>query len=206
MTKTKNPDSIAQMIKLGLILALYAVISCTVLAFVNYATKPKIEQNQINKTNAAMKSVMQDAENFEEIKDFSVEATAANSAISVSALYLAKSQDKVIGGVAQVSGPTYDSATIILGLKTDGTISGLRFLELTDTPGFGLKANDPTFILPSGKTFYDQFEGKKFEEGLVLGQTVDAISGATITSKGVVDLVNVACNSLTEYFGEHNYE
>lgn len=191
------------MIKLGLILALYAVISCTVLAFVNYATKPKIEQNQINKTNAAMKSVMKDAENFEEIKDFSVEA---NSAISVSALYLAKSQDKVIGGVAQVSGPTYDSATIILGLKTDGTISGLRFLELTDTPGFGLKANDPTFILPSEKTFYEQFEDKKFSDGLILGQTVDAISGATITSKGVVDLVNVACSALTEYFGEHNYE
>lgn len=203
MTKTKNTDSPLQMIKLGLILALYAVISCTVLAFVNYATKPKIEQNQINKTNAAMKSVMKEAENFEEIKDFSVEA---NSAISVSALYLAKSQDKVIGGVAQVSGPTYDSATIILGLKTDGTISGLRFLELTDTPGFGLKANDPTFILPSGKTFYEQFEDKKFSDGLILGQTVDAISGATITSKGVVDLVNFACSTLTEYFGEHNYE
>lgn len=205
MTKTKNPDSPAQMIKLGLILALYAVISCTVLAFVNYATKPKIEQNQINKTNAAMKSVMQDAEFFEEIKDFSPSALS-NSAISISALYAAKSQDKVIGGVAQVSGPTYDSATIILGLKTDGTISGLRFLELSDTPGFGLKANDPTFILPSGKTFYDQFEGKKFNKGLVLGQTVDAISGATITSKGVVDLVNVAGEALTEYFGEHNYE
>lgn len=203
MTKTKNTDSPLQMIKLGLILALYAVISCTVLAFVNYATKPKIEQNQINKTNVAMKSVMKEAENFEEIKDFSVEA---NSAISVSALYLAKSQDKVIGGVAQVSGPTYDSATIILGLKTDGTISGLRFLELTDTPGFGLKANDPTFILPSGKTFYEQFEDKKFSDGLILGQTVDAISGATITSKGVVDLVNFACSTLTEYFGEHNYE
>lgn len=203
MTKTKNTDSPLQMIKLGLILALYAVISCTVLAFVNYATKPKIEQNQINKTNAAMKSVMKEAENFEEIKDFSVEA---NSAISVSALYLAKSQDKVIGGVAQVSGPTYDSATIILGLKTDGTISGLRFLELTDTPGFGLKANDPTFILSSGKTFYEQFEDKKFSDGLILGQTVDAISGATITSKGVVDLVNFACSTLTEYFGEHNYE
>lgn len=203
MTKTKNTDSPLQMIKLGLILALYAVISCTVLAFVNYATKPKIEQNQINKTNAAMKSVMKEAENFEEIKDFSVEA---NSAISVSALYLAKSQDKVIGGVAQVSGPTYDSATIILGLKTDGTISGVRFLELTDTPGFGLKANDPTFILPSGKTFYEQFEDKKFSDGLILGQTVDAISGATITSKGVVDLVNFACSTLTEYFGEHNYE
>ncbi len=206
MTKTKNPDSPAQMIKLGLILALYAVISCTVLALVNYATKPRIEQNQINKTNAAMKSVMQDAENFEEIKDFTSSAVSANSAISISALYLAKSQDKVIGGVAQVSGPTYDSATIILGLKIDGTISGLRFLELTDTPGFGLKANDPTFILPNGKTFYDQFEGKKFDKALVLGQTVDAISGATITSNGVVDLVNVACSSLTEYFGEHNYE
>ncbi len=45
-----------EMIKLGLTLAIYAVISCTVLAVVNNFTAPKIAQNQENKVNQAMAS------------------------------------------------------------------------------------------------------------------------------------------------------
>ena len=56
MSNAKNDDSIFGMIKLGLILAVYAVISCTVLAVVNNFTAPKIAQNQVEKVNSAMKS------------------------------------------------------------------------------------------------------------------------------------------------------
>ena len=43
----KSNNSTFEMIKLGLILALYAAISCVVLAIVNNVTAPKIQQNQI---------------------------------------------------------------------------------------------------------------------------------------------------------------
>lgn len=198
-----SKDSVFDMIKLGLILVAYAVASCTVLAVVNNATSAKIRRNQIDKANSAMKAVFADADDFEPVTDFSA---GASTVITVSDVYLAKKDGAVAGGVVQVSGPTYDRAKIIIGLRTDGTVSGVQFLENTDSPGFGQKASDPTFTLANGKTFYGQFAGKNAADGFVAGKTFDAISGATITSAGVASLITEGTNVLSSYFTEHNYE
>ena len=141
------------MIKLGLILAAYAVVACALLAVVNNFTAPKIADNQSKKVSAA-----------------------------------------------QVTGPTYDQGSILIGIKTDGTVTGLKFLKLTDSPGFGLKANDATFKLPNGKTFYGQFQGKNAKSGFKVGENFDAISGATITSVAVSSLINEGTKNLFAYF------
>lgn len=202
-SSSKSDKSIFEMIKLGLVLVVYAVISCTVLAVVNNFTSPKIVQNQINKANSAMKTVFVDADSFEQANDFS---TKVLGTINLSNLYIAKNGDSIIGGVIQVAGPTYDKAKIMVGLRIDGTVSGIQFLEISDSPGFGLKANDSTYKLSNGKTFYEQFEGKKAIDGFTVGKTFDAISGATITSVGVGALVSAGTNTLSTYFTEHNYE
>lgn len=191
-------DGIGSMIKLGLILAVYAAVSCTVLAVVNNFTAPKIAQNQEIKINNAMKAFFSgDDFSFEEVKDFE---PASTGTIKIEKLIVAKQNNKIAGGAAQVSGPTYDQGTILVGVKADGTVTGLQFLKLTDSPGFGLNANDPTYKLPSGKTFYGQFEGKNAKDGFVTGQTFDAISGATITSNGVANLLTEGTGSLLKYF------
>lgn len=197
-----SQDSVFDMIKLGLILVAYAVASCTVLAVVNLSTSARIRQNQIDKANAAMKAVFADADSFEPGTDF----TARTGVVTVSDLYIARKGGEVAGGVVQVSGPTYDRAKIIVGLRTDGTVSGVQFLENTDSPGFGLKASDPTFTLSGGQTFYGQFAGKKAADGFIAGKTFDAISGATITSSGVASLITEGTNALSTYFTEHKYE
>ena len=51
-----NSKNNSEMIKLGLVLALYAAVSCSVLALVNNFTSPKIENNQKAKINASMKT------------------------------------------------------------------------------------------------------------------------------------------------------
>ena len=56
-------NSSLEMIKLGLILSLFAAASCTVLALVNSVTSVKIAENKIRKANEAMKVVMADADN-----------------------------------------------------------------------------------------------------------------------------------------------
>ena len=198
----KSNNSTFEMIKLGLILALYAAISCVVLAIVNNVTAPKIQQNQITKANNAMKKVLA-ADSFEQITDFE---PSSNGTIKIEDMYLAKKDGKVIGATCQVSGPTYEQATLIVGLDTTGTVTGVEFLKITDSPGFGLKANDPTFIMPNGKTFYGQFEGKKAADGFTVGQNFDAISGATITSVGIGNLITEATSSMLKYLGDHNYE
>lgn len=186
-----------EMIKLGLTLAIYAVISCTVLAVVNNFTAPKIAQNQENKVNQAMASFFPgDGYTFESVSDYD---SASVGTIKIENMIIAKKDGKAVGGAAQVNGPTYDQATILVGMKADGTITGLQFLKNTDSPGFGLKANDPTFTLSNGMTFFGQFEGKNAKDGFKAGETFDAISGATITSNGVANLLAEGTGSLLKY-------
>ncbi|MCR5217151.1 MAG: FMN-binding protein [Treponema sp.] len=189
------------MIKLGLILAVFASVSCLVLALVNNVTAPKIKQNQIEKINSAMREFFPgEGYTFEEVKDFS---PASKGTIKIESLYLAKKNGIVEGGAVQVSGPTYDTATIFAGVKKDGSIQGIKFLKLTDSPGFGLKANDSSYTLSkSKKTFYGQFEGMNASDGFTVNKTFEAISGATITSAGIGALLEEGCNCLLKEFAK----
>lgn len=190
------------MIKLGIILAVYAAVSCTVLAVVNNFTAPKIALNQENKVNSAMKAFFpEEGFTFESVTDYEPKAVGS---VKIESLIIAKRDGQVAGGAAQVNGPTYDQGTILVGMDKDGVIKGLKFLKLTDSPGFGLKANDPTFTLPSGKTFYGQFEGKNAKDGFTAGETFDAISGATISSVGIAGLLKEGTDALFRYIGGDN--
>lgn len=189
-------NSTFNMIKLGLILAAYAVVSCTVLALVNNLTAPVIAQNKINKANQSMKIVFETADSFEEVTDY---IPSTDSSITINNMYLAKNGGNVLGAVTQVTGPTYDRGTIIVGVDLNGTVTGLQILELSDSPGFGLKANDPTFHVANGNTFYGQFTGLNVADGFKAGETFDAISGATITSNAIAALVNQGTYSAVKY-------
>ena len=196
----KSKDSFLDMVKLGLILVCYAVASCTVLAVVNNFTSPKIKENQIKKAEKAMASVMPEADSFDFISDFD---KGESQKFSLSDFYVAKKDGNIIGAVVQVQGPTYDKGKIIVGVYSDGIISGMEFLELSDSPGFGLKANDPLFLLPSGKTFYGQFTGKNASDGFSGGSNFDSISGATITSHAAGELVNYGIECILKYFSKN---
>ena len=186
------------MIKLGLVLCAYAVVACALLAIVNNFTAPKIADNQAKKVSTAMQEFFPDNDlTFETVNDYKAPVVGA---ITVDEIYVAKKDGIIVGGAAQVSGPTYDQGSILIGIKTDGTVTGLKFLKLTDSPGFGLKANDPTFKLANGKTFYGQFEGKNAKTAFKAGQNFDAISGATITSVAVSSLINEGTKNLFAYF------
>ncbi|MBR1639660.1 MAG: FMN-binding protein [Treponema sp.] len=201
---TESKEGLWSMIRLGLILAAYAVVCCAVLALVNNFTAPKIAQNQERKVSAAMKEFFPESGlTFETVTDYS---PAVVGAITVDEIYVAKKDGSIVGGAAQVTGPTYDQGTILIGIKTDGSVAGLKFLKLTDSPGFGLKANDSTFTLPNGKTFYGQFEGKNAKEGFEAGKNFDAISGATITSVAISSLINEGSKNLLAYFALKNGE
>lgn len=196
-------SSAKSMIKLGLVLAAYAVVSCTVLAAINNFTAPKIEVNQTNKRTEMMKKIMPQADTFEKVENF---LQSDDASISIDFVYSAKKDGKVVGAVAQVTGPTYDKATIILGLDESLTVTGMDFLELSDSPGFGLKANSSSYTLSNGKTFYGQFAGLDSTKGFIKGETYDAISGATITSEGVAKLMTAGTKSITAYLKEAGNE
>ncbi|HBG13413.1 MULTISPECIES: RnfABCDGE type electron transport complex subunit G [Clostridia] len=93
--------------------------------------------------------------------------------------------------ITSYSGDSYSGVVkISVGIKEDGTINGIEFLEISDTPGLGLKAKEPAFK--------DQYAGKN-KESLTVTKSgnagdgeINAISGATITSSAVTNAVNAA--------------
>ena len=66
------------------------------------------------------------------------------------------------------------------GFSNDGTVVGMRVLEHSETPGLGAKAEEAEF--------YEQFSGKSTDGDI----SVDSISGATVTTDGVLAGVNTA--------------
>ncbi len=82
---------------------------------------------------------------------------------------------------------------VITALKADGTILGIHVggRDFKETEGLGGKARDEAFT--------GQFREKKLP--VTLGNEIDAISGATVTSQAVVDAVNLTLESLQDIPG-----
>lgn len=168
-------------LKLGFTLAAYATVACVSLAFVYNVTAPAIERVKQEKAGAGMKIVFEQADSFVPVQNF--ERDAANP-IAINALYTAEKGGKTIGAVVEAAGATYDKATMLIGLDLNRTITGVQFLSLTDTPGFGQRANEPEFL--------NQFTGLNAENTLEASKDFDGLSGASITTKGVTNIVNYA--------------
>lgn len=176
------------MLKLGLSLAVFASVACVLLALVNNATAPVIALSKQAEVNKGLSVVFPDSNSFEAAPNFTPELSGT---VKIEALYLAKENDVVKGAVVQASGPTYDKASILIGIDMARTITGIQFLSISDTPGFGQKATEPEF--------YTQFAGKSIDDDFEAGKDVDSISGATITTKGVAQIVKYASYIAGEY-------
>ncbi|MBQ9646864.1 MAG: FMN-binding protein, partial [Oscillospiraceae bacterium] len=83
------------------------------------------------------------------------------------------------------------SIEMIAGVDADKAVRGVSIVRNTETAGIGSKVMDNN-ALPSGVGVLDQFIGKSGAGTLTVGKTVDAISGATVSSKGVTKGVNGA--------------
>jgi len=81
---------------------------------------------------------------------------------------------------------------MIVGVDADLAITGISVVDAAETSGIGTKVvgNEPT---ASGVGVLDQFIGKSAADGtLTVGTNVDAITGATVSTKGVTTGVNAA--------------
>lgn len=81
-----------------------------------------------------------------------------------------------------------DDITMLVGVNNDGKVTGVVIQEMSETYGLGLEAlNDVDFLA--------QFLNTSGEAEV--GKNVDAISGATVTSKAVTRSVNSAVAFVT---------
>lgn len=78
--------------------------------------------------------------------------------------------------------------SMLVGVYSDGSVSGLAIRELKETPGLGRRALRDT-------AFLSQF--LKTTGNASVGENVDALTGATVTSKAIARGVNSASGFVT---------
>lgn len=169
------------------ILFAITLVAGAALGGVYQVTKEPIRQATIAANNKAYKAVFNEAETFEEDESLMSAIESCNAALAgmnfggVEVENVLKAVDA--GGnelgyvITSLSKDSYGGAVkLSIGLKADGAITGIEFLEINDTPGLGLKAKEPKFK--------DQFTGKNAESlsvtksGSGSDTEIVAISGA----------------------------
>ena len=82
------------------------------------------------------------------------------------------------------------SLQMTVGIASDGTVQGISFLSLSETPGLGMKANEDSFKNQFKDKKVDYFKYNK--SGASAENEINAISSATITTNAVTHGVNGA--------------
>lgn len=184
-----------KIIKNTLILTLITVIAGTALGVVYEITKEPIAAANAKAKQEACQQVFPEADTFEAID---VDTEAADAVISelgrkgsVDEVYVAKMGDSEMGYVITTTdGEGYGGdIQISVGVMKNGTVNGVAILSISETAGLGMNATDPTFL--------NQYAGKQTENFYVAkdggsGEAIDALSGATLTSRAVTGAVNAA--------------
>ena len=162
----------------GTLLLICAVVAAC-LAGVNAVTKPIIEELNAKATQEAIMAVLPGG--FEaEITDF------ADATGIVSKVYQGEN------GYAVEVGPSgFDNTiTMMVGIDNEGKVLGISIVSHTETAGLGAVAAAGT---PAGTAFRDQFAGTSGSLAVTKdGGEINAITGATITSRAVCVGVNAA--------------
>ena len=197
-TKEKVNMDPKYIIKLTVTLFATCVIVAGLLGLVNMVTKDKFAAINWENTQTAMKAVVADPDNTE----FS-EALENTDAMSAAAKAAGGTLDSVyevlVGGenagyaIKVVASGSQGNIEMMVGVDAEGVVTGVSIVDNSETSGIGSKvmSNEP---LSSGVGVLDQFQGKSAaaDGTLTVGKNVDAISGATVSSKGVTAGVNAA--------------
>ncbi|MGN0453352.1 MAG: RnfABCDGE type electron transport complex subunit G [Ruminococcus sp.] len=157
-------------------------IICLAVAFLlsatNELTKKPIEEQAEKTAQTAMHSVCPDAVSFES-PDSSVEAEINRGLSADGELvgYAIPSSSKGYGGDIE----------IMVGFDLNGEVTGVEILSQGETPGLGANCTKSQFT--------DMYKQPVPEGGFAVskdGGSIDAITGATITSRAVTKAVNEA--------------
>lgn len=167
-------------IKLGMILLIITVISAGVLAVSNNLTKDKIAELEMAGSMEALKEIFGEDTKFKPLDEGKLsEIKGIND--SVVEIFEAYNGENLSGyAIKMVSKGFAGDLVTLTGFSSDGSVKGMRLVEHSETKGLGSKATEPEF--------YNKFEGKSAADEI----TVEAMSGATVTSKGVMAGVNAA--------------
>lgn len=177
----------SDLVKMVTALSAVAVLSGIVLVFIYRYSMPKIEENTERATERGIKGLFPGADRITET--------------ALAGVYEAKDKAGVLLGYAfTAEGNGYQGTIkIIAGISPDlSVMKGMEILESQETPGLGAE------ITRDG--FREQFIGLQAKEPLEYvknqkpekANQIEAITGATISSRAVVSILNAGISDLRE--------
>ena len=184
-----------RIIKDTIAITVITLVAGLALGVVQDITADPIAKQEAQAKQDAYKAVFADADSFETVD---VDADAMQSYLDENG-YAAQSIDETMLA-KDASGNELGYAFTVttsegyggdiqfaMGIQDDGTLNGISILSIGETAGLGMKAAEPDF--------YEQYSGKQTDHFYVSkdggeGEEIDAISGATITSRAVTGAVN----------------
>lgn len=178
MEQVKKRSSAVQFALVGLKLLLICAIVAGVVSFVYSLTAEPYENNIRDAKSRAVG----------EIFGLSAPVCEELTADGVTApVYRVLENGVTVGYCVEVKSPGFGGdIEMTVGYTPEGKILGVSIVSLSETPGLGAKVSEDAFL--------SQYDGK--QGTLTLGEDIDAISGATISSRAVTDGVNAATEIL----------
>ncbi|MEA5031290.1 MAG: FMN-binding protein [Sphaerochaeta sp.] len=183
----KTQSFYAKRIQPLVFMALVTVACILVTAALHLST---LERVQINEQFFLWRSVLDAAAISHDGQPESVAALFADMAKTEGNQYTVQAPDGSTRYVVEITGPgLWGPITIMAGFEEDlKTLAGISIVSQSETPGLGARIEE--------RWFTSQFAGKQgpfrlVEEGTAdAPEEIDAITGATITSESVRNIMN----------------
>ena len=175
-----------KIVKLTLILFLVCAIVAGILGGINELTKGPIAEQKAIKTAKAYAAVLA-SDGYEPVDSAKYSEDPTIDAV-----------EKASNGSGYVVQTTFSGAqgsiTMVVGVDNDYKCTGISIISHSETSGLGANA--------SKESFRSQFVGKSGELAVSKdGGEIDALTGATITSRAVTSGVNTALVVASEMQG-----
>jgi electron transport complex protein RnfG len=179
-----------EMAKMVIVLTALSVISGGSLAGLRESTKKRIEDQQFKYVKGpAVKAVLQNVSNDPVADRFSIKDPQTHKELSI---FVGLVDGKPRDVAFEIDGKGFGGPIgLMVGVDTEtDKITGVGVTTLSETPGLGMRAK-------TDKKFMGQFKDQPVIETFKVksdGGQVDALSGATVTSRGVAGGLTEAGN------------
>lgn len=192
-----------------LVMVIVTAVAIAALALVNQITAEPIAQAEVNAKAQAYTVVYADANEFAEVEGAEtmleesatlLEENGFGGCTIVETLAVKNAGGDIEGYIVSSTSPNGygGEVQVAIGIK-DGKLTGFAPIKQSETPGFGANCVNPEFT--------EQFNGKAAsvlsytKNGASSDTEIDALSGATITTKAVTEAVNSAIIFYQANFG-----
>ena len=176
-------------------LTVISLVVALLLGLTNVLTADKIEAINRQKTEEALAKVVSSTDcEFPPVEDI---PQAVIDAANEQGGKLTEMYEILVGGenagyaFKVTASGSQGNIVMIVGVDADLTVTGVSIVNNSETKGIGSKVIDNE-ATSAGTGALDQFVGKSGAGTLVVKQNIDAVTGATVSTKGVTKGVNAA--------------